>query len=420
MRYNELTENTQPDDELFGSDRKIISTGGSYAEAVARAIQPGLRTTPWTRASEDAILNAAFTLVKRDTGNTKRAQGIFRDDDFLSDILSYYGELEDGRAYSNGVNEEESDEELFGPNDDRQIAADIAQCVEWMIDKIQDDEFEVEDPQESLAELGEVYKAFAYGTLKTGFASLDNVTDQNVLQELDVDMYHHFKHSLGELEDRFNDNGMHESTDDDLFGQPPAPDARSAPFTQHKPIGTARIDRDIANTWDWEEEFEIDDISDLDYHDRKFIQSAGKTFPVVNINARNQLTILLAPGQPVTMPVEFFEEVNLDSTVDEDLEADDDMFGQGNILDQIKRLLKAKQVVVSRMMGAMGIIYDVTDNGALGLKPANKPYSKMRYSWGPLSPDKLRDFYLKHNQTTGRWELHSREQDAALARHSQD
>lgn len=113
--------------------------------------------------------------------------------------------------------------------------------------------------------------------------------------------------------------------EDDMFFQRPELATREKAFLKTMPIGSARVRQDIKTAWEWEEEYDVQSVDELPYYERLMANSAGKTVPVVNLDKRGYLTVLLAPGAPFTMYVDFFRDVRIDHPAAID-ESEDDMF----------------------------------------------------------------------------------------------
>lgn len=113
--------------------------------------------------------------------------------------------------------------------------------------------------------------------------------------------------------------------EDDMFFQRPELATREKAFLNTIPIGSARVRRDIKTAWEWEEEYDVQSVDELPYYERLMANSAGKTVPVVNLDKRGYLTVLLAPGAPFTMYVDFFRDVRIDHPAAID-ESEEEMF----------------------------------------------------------------------------------------------
>lgn len=205
---------------------------------------------------------------------------------------------------------------------------------------------------------------------------------------------------------------LDEESDDDLFAADRKPEIASK-------IGTC-LEHYMQRFEDEREEYE-DNGFDVDLAINQLMSPYRLFIQGKLVDGLKELVIPMQPGilNQIAMDLADFEDIDLQELfnnylrrgIDED--ADDDMFREHNVLDRIEHLLRRKQKIVSKILGAMGEIVDV-HNGAIGLKPIGRPYSKKRYSWGPFSPEKLADFYIKPTTDGKHWLLRSRENDKWL------
>lgn len=381
MRYNELIENTElPDDDLFGKSR------------IDRVNMSSIEIDNVDRRDAPDYADAYISYAEFDNGTELDNDQL----DWLTDELSNSGKLHE-LIYNKLYEGTESDDDLFGADTLREMSVNIAQCVEWLAEKIEDEEIEVRNPQQAVAELTQVQQAFEFKPLRAALQSLDLITDANVLEYLDMDMYEHFQLSLGDIEEKYL--GVDESTDKDLFGD----------------WGVSGSPEQLMDLY-----HELEDLCDQGLTgwdvDELLLRSSeawNKIYSRVDHERDPRVIVAEATAAERSQIrkdiLDLLREVKQEHGLDE---SEDDMFGERNIIKDIQRLLKAKQPVYSRILGAMGIIYDARDDGTIGLKP--KPHSTRRFSWSP--DERLADFYLKNNEATGRWELRSKQQDAEFAK----
>jgi hypothetical protein len=112
MRCSEIIESVESDDDMFGTPVRLRKDL-PYAEKVALQLPPGM--PQGTPESEDRVLAAAFDIIERDLG-LKKAQAVFRDSDFQSDVIHYYDYHSEDLIENNDI----SDDDLFGSERSRE------------------------------------------------------------------------------------------------------------------------------------------------------------------------------------------------------------------------------------------------------------------------------------------------------------
>ena len=105
MRCSEIIESVESDDDM--SDEELFGKDLPYSEKVALQLPPGMEQG--TPRGEQQVLDAAFDILERDLG-LKKAQAVFRDNDFKSDVIHYYDYHGEDLIEDKDI----SDDDLFG------------------------------------------------------------------------------------------------------------------------------------------------------------------------------------------------------------------------------------------------------------------------------------------------------------------
>lgn len=190
MRCSEIIESVESDDDMFGTPVRLRKDL-PYAEKVALQLPPGM--PQGTPESEQQVLDAAFDILERDLG-LKKAQAVFRDNDFKSDVIHYYDYHGEDLIEDKDI----SDDDLFGSERSR--------------------DYVIVSPEgEILKRLDDVSLGYAIEVAKGAAAQWSEYDGQ--IELLRVDDIIDGEEEYTEIPFMDNDVSESDESDNDLFGE---------------------------------------------------------------------------------------------------------------------------------------------------------------------------------------------------------
>jgi hypothetical protein len=125
---------------------------------------------------------------------------------------------------------------------------------------------------------------------------------------------------------------------DDMFAEPKKLSKSAQSYLGYPIIGSAQIVKDVANRIDWQDEWQVDEISELPTEIQYLFQKAGQTVPLINLNDWGTVAVIyVAAGIPLKISTNVLINIRADhpTAVDES----DDMFADLNVAKKLGRIM---------------------------------------------------------------------------------